>query len=100
MWKKLRERAFGKKEAAASKLAKRPYDLRHAAVSTWLASGVEAPRVAAWAGHGVDVLLRVYAKLLDGEEDVARKRIEAACVPDSAAPGPAKLPVAERGPSR
>lgn len=78
MWKKVRERAFGKKDAAASKLAKRPYDLRHAAVSTWLASGVEAPRVAAWAGHSVDVLLRVYAKFLDGHEEVARKRIEAA----------------------
>jgi hypothetical protein len=58
-------------------LAKRPYDLRHAAVSTWLASGVEAPRVAVWAGHSVDVLLRVYAKFLDGQEEVARQRIEA-----------------------
>ncbi|MFF1822079.1 tyrosine-type recombinase/integrase [Kribbella sp. NPDC058245] len=77
MWKKIRERAFGKEVAAHSQLAQRPYDLRHAAVSTWLASGVEAPRVAMWAGHSVDVLLRVYAKFLDGQEDVARKRIEA-----------------------
>lgn len=78
MWKKVRERAFGKQDSATSKLAKRPYDLRHAAVSTWLAGGVEAPRVAAWAGHSVDVLLRVYAKFLDGQEEVARKRVEAA----------------------
>jgi len=47
-------------------------------MSTWLASGVEAPRVAVWAGHSVDVLLRVYAKFLDGQEEVARQRIEAA----------------------
>jgi integrase len=78
MWKKVRERAFGKEAAKRSQLAKRPYDLRHAAVSTWLASGVEAPRVAMWAGHSVDVLLRVYAKFLDGQEEVARRQIEAA----------------------
>lgn len=41
--------------------AGRPHDLRHAAVSTWL-NGVEATRVAEWAGHSVHVLLRVYAK--------------------------------------
>ena len=43
-----------------------------------MANGVEAPRVAVWAGHSVDVLLRVYAKFLDGQEEVARQRIEAA----------------------
>jgi len=78
MWRKVRERAFGVQVARNSMLAKRPYDLRHAAVSTWLASGVEPPRVAIWAGHSVDVLLRVYAKCLDGQEEIARKRIEAA----------------------
>jgi hypothetical protein len=31
-------------EEAASPLARRPYDLRHAAVSTWLNGGVPAPR--------------------------------------------------------
>jgi hypothetical protein len=31
-----------------------------------------------WAGHSVDVLLRVYAKFLDGQEEVARRQIEAA----------------------
>jgi integrase len=33
-------------EEAASPLARRPCDLRHAAVSTWLNSGVAAPQVA------------------------------------------------------
>ncbi|HKS50291.1 MAG TPA: hypothetical protein VJS67_00295 [Pseudonocardiaceae bacterium] len=53
-------------EEATSSLARRPYDLRHAAVSTWLNGGVPAPQVAAWAGHSVDVLVRVYAKCISG----------------------------------
>ncbi len=59
----------------ASPLARRPYDLRHAAVSLWLNAGVSAPDVAERAGHGVDVLLRVYAKCLDGQKEIANKRI-------------------------
>ncbi|MEU6127673.1 hypothetical protein ABZ805_00735 [Saccharopolyspora sp. NPDC047091] len=57
-------------------MAKRPYDLRHAAVSTWLNAGVEPTRVAEWAGHSVHVLLRVYAKCLDGGETAARQRVQ------------------------
>jgi hypothetical protein len=62
----------------ASPLPGRPYDLRHAAVSLWLAAGVPAPRVAERAGHSVEVLLRVYAKCLDDGEDIANTRIDAA----------------------
>lgn len=58
-----------------SPLAARPYDLRHAAVSLWLNAGVPAPQIAEWAGHSVHVLLKVYAKCIDGQEDVARRRI-------------------------
>lgn len=65
-------------EVATSPLAKRPYDLRHAAVSTWLKAGVEVTRVADWAGHSVAVLLRVYAKFIDGGEQTARTRVQAA----------------------
>ena len=28
------------------------------------------------AGHGVDVMLRVYAKCIDGQRDIANQRIE------------------------
>lgn len=35
-------------------------------------------RVAEWAGHSVAVLLRVYAKCLDGGEQSARQRVQAA----------------------
>jgi integrase len=65
-------------EQAASPLARRPYDLRHACLSTWLNAGVPAPQVAAWAGHSTEVLLRVYAKCVDGQEDLAKSRIESA----------------------
>jgi hypothetical protein len=54
-----------------------PYDLRHAAVSTWLNAGVPPTQVAEWAGHSVAVLLQIYAKCLVGQEELARKRIEA-----------------------
>ncbi|GLK07159.1 hypothetical protein GCM10017600_05640 [Streptosporangium carneum] len=63
-------------EQQVSPLAARPYDLRHAAVSLWLNAGVAAPDVAERAGHGVDVLLRVYAKCIDGGVEVANRRIE------------------------
>lgn len=52
-----------------------PYALRHAAVSTWLNAGVPAPQVAAWAGHSVDVLLKVHAKSVHGQEAEAMQRI-------------------------
>jgi hypothetical protein len=56
----------------------RPYDLRHAAVSTWLNAGVPVPQVAEWAGHSVDVLLRVYAKCISDQQPEAKRRIEEA----------------------
>jgi integrase len=75
-----RAAAFSGQESA-SLLARRPYDLRHAAVSTWLNAGVPAPQVADWAGHSVDVLLRVYAKCISGQQYEAKLRIEEATRP-------------------
>ncbi len=63
---------------AAGPLARRVYDLRHACLSGWLNDGVSAQQVAEWAGHSVAVLLKVYAKCVDGDDVAARKRIEAA----------------------
>jgi hypothetical protein len=77
---KARSAAFTPAESA-SLLARRPYDLRHAAVSTWLNAGVPAPQVADWAGHSVDVLLRVYAKCISGQQHEAKRRIEEATMP-------------------
>ncbi|MGW0195921.1 tyrosine-type recombinase/integrase [Nonomuraea sp. NPDC003201] len=73
-WKAARKTALTDKEFA-SPLAARPYDLRHACVSTWLNAGVPAPQVAEWAGHSVDVLLRVYAKCIVGQDEIAKRRI-------------------------
>src|SRR6266508_1131735 len=77
VWQKARQRALTEAQVA-SQLARRPYDLRHAAVSLWLNAGVPATQVAEWAGHSVNVLLRVYAKCMDGQDDAAKRRIEAA----------------------
>jgi integrase len=77
VWAKARQIALTP-DQVLSPLAARPYDLRHAAVSLWLNSGVPAPDVAERAGHGVDVLLRVYAACIHGGETVANKRIESA----------------------
>jgi hypothetical protein len=73
-WRAARRRAFTP-EAAASSLAATPYALRHASVSTWLSGGVPATQVAEWAGHSVEVLLKVYAKTIDGQEEAARQRV-------------------------
>jgi integrase len=75
-----RAAAFTKAEAV-SLVARRPYDLRHAAVSTWLNAGVHPPQVAEWAGHTVDVLLRVYAKCIAGQQEEAKRRILEATQP-------------------
>ena len=75
VWKRARELALTP-DQVDSPLAARPYDLRHAAVSLWLNAGVHAPEAAERAGHGVEVMLRVYAKCIDGQRDVANQRIE------------------------
>jgi site-specific recombinase XerD len=80
VWRKARTMALSEAQQA-SPLARVPYHLRHAAVSLWLNSGVPATQVAEWAGHSVNVLLRTYAKCIDGEESAARCRIEAALSP-------------------
>jgi integrase len=76
VWRKTRAQGLTAAEAA-SPLAGRPYDLRHAAVSTWLNAGVPSTQVAEWAGHSLAVLLQIYAKCLVGQEEAARRRIDA-----------------------
>ena len=73
-WRSARRAALIEQEADGP-LAKRPYDLRHACVSTWLNGGVPPTQVAEWAGHSVEVLLRIYAACLVGQNDLAKKRI-------------------------
>jgi len=76
VWAEARSRALTPTEFE-SVLAKRPYDLRHAAVSTWLSSGVEPQLVAERADHRVAVLFRVYAKFLSDGDEAANAKISA-----------------------
>jgi integrase len=65
-------------EQVHSPLARRPYDLRHAAASLWLNNGVPATEVARRLGHDVAVLLKIYANCIDGQEGEINDRITAA----------------------
>ncbi len=68
VWHAARQVALGP-DLAATSLARRPYDLRHAALSLWLnASGAPA-EVAARAGNSARVLQDVYPHCTDGQED-------------------------------
>jgi integrase len=80
-WIKARQVALTAAEQA-SPLARRPYDLRHACLSTWLNGGVYPTQVAEWAGHSVDVLLRIYAKCIAGQDELAKRRISEALQQD------------------
>ncbi|WP_435824356.1 hypothetical protein [Microbispora amethystogenes] len=66
VWQQARRLALTP-EQVMSPLAGRPYDLRHAAVSLWLNAGVPPTEAAKRAGHSVDVLLKVYAKCVEGQ---------------------------------
>jgi integrase len=79
-------------EQVRSPMAARPYDLRHTAVSLWLNGGVSPTEIAKRAGHSVEVLLRVYAKCVHGQEEIANQRIEEILSAGTPAPEPAADP--------
>ncbi|MCK9898183.1 hypothetical protein [Frankia sp. AgB32] len=85
-WRQAREIALTPAEQA-SPLARRPYDSRHAAVSGWLNAGVPVTQVAEWAGHSVRVCLLVYARCIVGQDEAARRRIDAALAAEEATTG-------------
>lgn len=77
VWRAVRAIALTE-EAQRTPLAGRPYDLRHAAVSTWLSAGVDPATVAEWAGHSLSVLMEIYAACIYGQEVLARRRVQEA----------------------
>ena len=85
IWHAAREIALGPQLAATS-LARRPYDLRHAALSLWLNATGAPAEVAARAGNSVHVLQDVYAHCTNGREDLISQQIEDALDPDSGTP--------------
>ncbi|MCH6162625.1 tyrosine-type recombinase/integrase [Streptomyces marispadix] len=74
VWRQTRELGL-QPDQVGTVLAAKPYDLRHACVSQWLNSGVPAPEVARRAYHSVEVLLKIYAKCIDGQEEEMNDRI-------------------------
>jgi hypothetical protein len=85
VWRAARQIALGP-ELAATPLARRPYDLRHAASSLWLNATSAPTEVAARAGNSVHALESVYAHCIDGGDDLISRRIEDALDPDSGTP--------------
>lgn len=75
VWQQAREKALTAAQVP-SPLAGRPYDLRHSGVTLALNAGVPAPEVARRAGHSVEVLLRVYAGCIDGQDQLWNGRID------------------------
>jgi hypothetical protein len=75
-WHAARTLALG--PAAAATLARRPYDLRHAAVSLWLNAGAAPAQIARRAGHSITTLLAVYTQCIDGQDDITNRQIERA----------------------
>ncbi len=74
-WQSARTLALGP-ELAASGLARRPYDLRHAALSLWLNAGGDPAQIAGRAGHSVAVLLTVYSHCIYGQDDLLNQQID------------------------
>jgi hypothetical protein len=54
----------------------------------WLNSGIRATEVARRAGHGVAVLLKIYAQCIDGQATAANQRIADALVTQDAEEDP------------
>ena len=69
VWQKVRAASLTPQQLATP-LMKRPYDLRHSGITWRLDSGVPATEVAAWVGHSVVMLMRVYARCVAGLEGV------------------------------
>lgn len=73
VWKRVKVKTFPEESMLQQC---RAYDLRHAAASAWLAAGVSHTVVAKRLGHGIDVLLSIYAHVLPPDEELANERIE------------------------
>jgi integrase len=73
-WHTARTQTLG--SAAATTLARRPCDLRHAALSLWLNAGAAPAQIAQRAGHSTTTLLAVYTHCIDGQDDITNRQIE------------------------
>ena len=85
VWHTARRAALGP-ALAVTPLARRPYDLRHAALSLWLTASGAPAEIAARAGNSVHVLQTVYAHCIDGHADIVSQQIEHALGPQDPSP--------------
>jgi integrase len=76
-WHAARTQALGP-AAAATTLARRPYDRRHAALTLWLNAGAAPARIAQRAGHSIPMLLAAYTHCIDGHDDITNRQTERA----------------------
>jgi len=81
-WHAARQAALGP-ELAATALARRPYDLRHAALSLWLNATGAPAEVAARAGNSARALHDVYLHCIDSQQDHISQQIENALDADA-----------------
>jgi integrase len=91
VWHEVRGMALSPAQIATP-LLRRPYDLRHSGVTWRLNSRVPPTEVAAWAGHSVEVLMRVYARCVEGLEGVWITLMEASLRPPGSNPPPGQAP--------
>jgi integrase len=84
-WHHARATALGP-DLAATPLARRPYDLRHAALSLWLNAGGEPAQIAARAGNSVHVLLTVYTHCIHDHDRTLNQHITTALQPPTQPP--------------
>jgi integrase len=73
-WHAARATALGP-GLAATPLARRPYDLRHAALSLWLNAGGEPAQIAARAGNSTHVLLTAYTHCIHGHDQLLNQQV-------------------------
>lgn len=69
-------------DRAASPLAGRPYDLRHACITRWLNATVPIAEVARRVGNSPEVIHRRYHGCVDGHEEAANEKIARALEDD------------------
>jgi integrase len=86
VWQKVRAASLTP-EQLATPLMKRPYDLRHSGITWRLDSGVPDAQVAAWAGHSVEMLRRVYAGRAQGLDSIWITRMNQTLPQDTPSPG-------------
>ena len=76
VWQKVRAASLSPGQLDGP-LMNQPYCLRHAGVTRRLNEGVDEATVAAWAGHSVEVLRRIYHHSVGGQDEILIARMDA-----------------------